>query len=126
MQSSNNIKNIQQQNINHKSKEQKKRRKKNSYTVNFIDKKKLSLESTKENMKISNKKSPPSKVENLSKNKKNINYHIKHQNKPKYQKKTENSKISENQIIKSRKNTNNNSHNLNSNIIVKGKKENKL
>ena len=110
----------QSPNIIHKSKEQKKRRKKNSYTDNFIDKKRLSIESTKDKNKIQ-KRSPSSNKENMTKNnsinknKKNINYHMKNHHKLKYQK---NSKNLSTPIIKSKNNTNNNSHNLNSNIIL--------
>ena len=134
MQVSTNFKNNQQTNIlnpstniSHKSKEHKKRRKKNSYTDNFIDRKKLSIESSKEIIKTQ-KRSPSNKVGkvsnnntniNKSKNKKNINYHIKHQNKSKQSKKKENTKNEESPIINKRHNTNNNnSHNLNSNIIL--------
>ena len=134
MQVSTNFKNNQQTNIlnpstniSHKSKEHKKRRKKNSYTDNFIDRKKLSIESSKEIIKTQ-KRSPSNKVGkvsnnntniNKSKNKKNINYHIKHQNKSKQSKKIENTKNEESPIINKRHNTNNNnSHNLNSNIIL--------
>ena len=134
MQVSTNFKNNQQTNIlnpstniSHKSKEHKKRRKKNSYTDNFIDRKKLSIESSKEIIKTQ-KRSPSNKVGkvsnnntniNKSKNKKNINYHIKHQNKSKQTKKKENTKNEESPIINKRHNTNNNnSHNLNSNIIL--------
>ena len=107
-------------NLNNKS--HKKRRKKNSYTDNFIDRKKLSVESTKEN-KLQ-KRSPSAKTGKVLKNniitnnKKNINYHIKYQNKPKHATKLENSKNLETPLIKARNNTNNNSHNLNSNIIL--------
>ena len=101
MQVSSNFKNNPQPNlfnpsINfiHKSKEHKKRRKKNSYTDNFIDRRKLSIESSKEMIKTK-KRSPSNKVGkvtknniNINKNKKNnINYHIKHQNKSKNNKK---------------------------------------
>ena len=43
-------------NANNKSKESKKKRKKNSYTHNFIDKKKLSIESNFNNNNIKMKK----------------------------------------------------------------------
>ena len=128
MQGNINFKNIIEQspftssnNLNHKS--HKKRRKKNSYTDNFIDRKKLSIESSKGKNK-SQKKSPSAKTGKILKNniitnnKKNINYHIKYQNKPKHTTKTENSKNFETPLIKARNNTNNNSHNLNSNIIL--------
>ena len=127
MQANTNFKNMIEQssitplnNLNNKS--HKKRRKKNSYTDNFIDRKKLSIESTKEN-KLQ-KRSPSTKTGKtlknniISNNKKNINYHIKYQNKPKYTTKSENSKNQETPLIKARNNTNNNSHNLNSNIIL--------
>ena len=113
-------------NFSHKSKEHKKRRKKNSYTDNFIDRRKLSIESSKEMIKTQ-KRSPSNKVGkitknniNINKNKKNnINYHIKHQNKSKNNKKKENTKNEETPILNRRNNTNNNnSHNLNSNIIL--------
>ena len=122
MKVTNNFKNIKKQgllnqspNINHKSKEHKKRRKKNSYTDNFIDKKKLTIESTKEAIIKIPKRNSPSKNNSINNNKKNINYHIKHQNKPKYMKKSENSSSPK---IKSKNNMNNTSHNLNSNIIL--------
>ena len=101
MQVSSNFKNNPQPNLfnpsinfSHKSKEHKKRRKKNSYTDNFIDRKKLSIESSKEIIKTQ-KRSTSNKVGketknniNINKNKKNnINYHIKHQNKSKNNKK---------------------------------------
>ena len=129
---SSNFKNTQQTNLfnpstnfNHKSKEHKKRRKKNSYTDNFIDRKKLSIETSKEIIKAQ-KRSPSNKIgktsknnNNMNKNKKNINYHIKHQNKLKYTKKKENEKNEEIPILNRQDNTNNNnSHNLNSNIIL--------
>ena len=128
MQVTTNFKNINQvspfnqtSNINHKSKEHKKRRKKNSYTDNFIDKKRISIESTKDKATMK-KRSPSSNKENLVKNislnKKNINYHIKNQHKSKYQKKSENTNNLNTPIIKTKNNTNNNSHNLNSNIIL--------
>ena len=113
-------------NFSHKSKEHKKRRKKNSYKDNFIDRRKLSIESSKEMIKTQ-KRSPSNKVGkvtknniNINKNKKNnINYHIKHQNKSKNNKKKENTKNEETPILNRRNNTNNNnSHNLNSNIIL--------
>ena len=127
MQANTNFKNMIEQspytplnNLNNKS--HKKRRKKNSYMDNFIDRKKLSIESTKEN-KLQ-KRSPSAKTGKVLKNniitnnKKNINYHIKYQNKPKHATKLENSKNLETPLIKARNNTNNNSHNLNSNIIL--------
>ena len=127
MKVTNNFKNIKKEsplnqspNINHKSKEHKKKRKKNSYTDNFIDKKRLTIESTKETIKIP-KRNPSTNNEktsnnnSINNNKKNINYHIKHQNKQKYMKKSENMSTP---IIKSKNNTNNTSHNLNSNIIL--------
>ena len=133
MQVSSNFKNNPQPNLfnpsinfSHKSKEHKKRRKKNSYTDNFIDRRKLSIESSKEIIKTQ-KRSPSNKVGkvtknniNINKNKKNnINYHIKHQNKSKNTKKKENTKNEETPILNRRNNTNNNnSHNLNSNIIL--------
>ena len=133
MQVSSNFKNNPQPNLfnpsinfSHKSKEHKKRRKKNSYTDNFIDRRKLSIESSKEIIKTQ-KRSPSNKVGkvtknniNINKNKKNnINYHIKHQNKSKNNKKKENTKNEETPILNRRNNTNNNnSHNLNSNIIL--------
>ena len=133
MQMSSNFKNNPQPNLfnpsinfSHKSKEHKKRRKKNSYTDNFIDRRKLSIESSKEIIKTQ-KRSPSNKVGkvtknniNINKNKKNnINYHIKHQNKSKNTKKKENTKNEETPILNRRNNTNNNnSHNLNSNIIL--------
>ena len=133
MQVSSNFKNNPQPNLfnpsinfSHKSKEHKKRRKKNSYTDNFIDRRKLSIESSKEMIKTQ-KRSPSNKVGkvtknniNINKNKKNnINYHIKHQNKSKNNKKKENTKNEETPILNRRNNTNNNnSHNLNSNIIL--------
>ena len=113
-------------NFSHKSKEHKKRRKKNSYTDNFIDRRKLSIESSKEIIKTQ-KRSPSNKVGKVTKNnininkkkKNNINYHIKHQNKSKNTKKKENTKNEETPILNRRNNTNNNnSHNLNSNIIL--------
>ena len=68
MQVSSNFKNNPQPNLfnpsinfSHKSKEHKKRRKKNSYTDNFIDKKRLSIESSKDIIKM--QKNPPSKKE---------------------------------------------------------------
>ena len=133
MQVSSNFKNNPQPNLfnpsinfSHTSKEHKKRRKKNSYTDNFIDRRKLSIESSKEIIKAQ-KRSPSNKVGkvtknniNINKNKKNnINYHIKHQNKSKNTKKKENTKNEETPILNRRNNTNNNnSHNLNSNIIL--------
>ena len=133
MQMSSNFKNNPQPNLfnplinfSHKSKEHKKRRKKNSYTDNFIDRRKLSIESSKEIIK-NQKRSPSNKVGkvtknniNINKNKKNnINYHIKHQNKSKNNKKKDNTKNEETPILNRRNNTNNNnSHNLNSNIIL--------
>ena len=62
MKVTNNFKNIskvnplnQSSNKSHKSKEHKRRRKKNSYTDNFIDKKRLSIESSKDVIKMQKK-----------------------------------------------------------------------